>query len=458
MVSWVEQEVADAQMKDQRLKARLGQILSQLSREPERSIPGACKQWGDVLGAYRFFDNPRVESADILSGHQAAALKRMADQQVILVAQDTTFLSLETSHPREGFGTLKQTVRDEHLLHVNVAFTAQRVNLGVIAAQMWQRTGVDTHRRQRATKDKESQRWLDGYDCACKVQDHYPDKWVISIADREGDIREWYELAQQRRAGAGASYIVRAKQERRIEIDDDEHTHLWEWMAAQPVLGCYAIEVAAKGGHKARQAHVQIRACEVTLSGRAGSAMTPVTVHAVFACEHNAPEELAPIRWMLLTDIPADTLDAARAIIEWYRCRWEIEIFFRVIKNACHIESLRLQNATRLENAIAVYLIIAWRLHLLTMLAREQPEVSCDKVLSAQEWQTIYIMHTRKSPPKRPPTLREATRMLASLGGFLGRKGDGEPGTKTIWIGYTNLLAYIKAINQVAELQGSKCV
>ncbi|HTE41764.1 MAG TPA: IS4 family transposase, partial [Steroidobacteraceae bacterium] len=38
-------------------------------------------------------------------------------------------------------------------------------------------------------------------------------------------------------------------------------------------------------------------------------------------------------------------------------------------------------------------------------------------------------------------------------GGFLARKGDGEPGTKTIWIGYTNLLAYIKAINLVTKLK-----
>lgn len=87
------------------------------------------------------------------------------------------------------------------------------------------------------------------------------------------------------------------------------------------------------------------------------------------------------------------------------------------------------------------------------MLAREQPDVPCNEVLSEQEWQTIYIMHKEESPPKKPPTLREITRMLASLGGFLGRKGDGEPGTKTIWIGYTNLLSYFKAINLVAKLK-----
>jgi hypothetical protein len=453
MSDWVTDEMAGARMKDQRLTKRLGLLLSQLSKDPERSVPSACKQWSDVLGAYRFFDNDRVEHADVLSGHKAATLERMAAHQVILVAQDTTFLSLVKSHPKADFGTLTVTDREEHLLHVNVAFTNERVNLGVLSAQFWQRTGVTTHHTQRATKDKESQRWLDGYQSACEVQAQYPDKWVISIADREGDIREWYEIAQDTKESDAASFIVRAKQERRIAIDDDEHGYLWEWMAARPNLGSYDIAVAAKGGKPARSAQVTIRAGEVTLLGQTGRTLKPLTLHAVWASEDAPPAGLSPIRWMLLTNIPITTLDEARAIIEWYRCRWEIEIYFRVIKNACHIEALRLQTANRLYNAVAVYLIIAWRLHMLTMLAREQPNVPCDEVLSEQEWQTIYIMHKEKPPPKKPPNLRDITRMLASLGGFLGRKGDGEPGTKTIWIGYTNLLGYIKAINLVAKLK-----
>jgi hypothetical protein len=440
-------------MKDQRLKARLGQVLSRLSSDPERSIPSACKQWSDVLGAYRFFDNDRVEYADVLSGHKAATVARMAAHQVILVAQDTTFLSLEKPHPKGDFGTLKEIDREEHLLHVNVAFTDSRVNLGVLSAQFWQRTGVTTHRTQRVTKDKESQRWLDGYQSACEVQAQYPDKWVISIADREGDIREWYEIAQETKQSDAASFIVRAKQERRIAIDDDEHGYLWEWMSARPVLGRYHIDVAAKGGKSARRAHINVRAGEVSLSGQLGRTLKPISVHAVWAQEEAPPEGIAPIRWMLLTDIPVSTDDEARAIIEWYRARWEIEIYFRVIKNACHIEALRLQTANRLYNAMAVYLIIAWRLHMLTMLAREQPEAPCNQVLSDEEWQTIYIMQKEKPPPKKPPTLREITRMLAMLGGFLARKGDGEPGTKSIWIGYANLLSYIKAINLVAKLR-----
>jgi len=439
-------------MKDRRLQARLGHVLSQMSKDPERSIPTACKQWTDVLGAYRFFDNDRVEYGDVLSGHTAATLERMAEHQVILISQDTTFLNLATSHPKEDFGTLTRTERDEHLLHVNVAFTDQRVNLGVLSAQFWQRTGVTAHRTQRATQDKESQRWLDGYQSACEVQARYPDKWVISIADREGDIREWYEMAQDANERDAASFIVRAKQERRIAIDEDEQGYLWEWMAARPTLGSYDVGVAAKGGKPARTARVSIRAGEVTLLGQLGRTLKPVTLHAVWAVEEHPPAGIAPLRWMLLTDMAVATLEEARAIVEWYRCRWEIEVYFRVIKNACQIEALRLQTANRLYNAMAVYLIIAWRLHMLTMLAREQPDVPCNRVFSEQEWHTLYLLHTEKRPPKTPPTLRDATRMLAQQGGFLARKGDGEPGTKTIWLGYSHLLGCIKTIHLATKL------
>jgi hypothetical protein len=139
-------------------------------------------------------------------------------------------------------------------------------------------------------------------------------------------------------------------------------------------------------------------------------------------------------------------------------CDCHIEVYFRVIKQACRVEALRLQTPQRIFNAIAVYLIIAWRLHMLTMVARQHPDIPCDHVLSDEEWQTIYIMKQQRPPPKQPPTLRESTRMLAMLGGFLARKGDGEPGTKTIWVGYINLIGYIKAIRQMAALTVKECV
>lgn len=95
----------------------------------------------------------------------------------------------------------------------------------------------------------------------------------------------------------------------------------------------------------------------------------------------------------------------------------------------------QLENAERLKRALASYLIVAWRLLWLTYEARRRPEQPCSEVLETHEWQALYCFHHRTPhPPPRPPTLRQAVHWIARLGGFLGRRADGEPGVKTIWL------------------------
>jgi hypothetical protein len=100
----------------------------------------------------------------------------------------------------------------------------------------------------------------------------------------------------------------------------------------------------------------------------------------------------------------------------------------------------------RLLNAIAIYLIIAWRIHAVTMMGRTYPEVSCEVVFEPREWQTLYTMQFHSPPPPQPPPLRDMVRALAQLGGFLARRGDGEPGIKAIWQGDQRLHDFIYAV------------
>ena len=123
-----------------------------------------------------------------------------------------------------------------------------------------------------------------------------------------------------------------------------------------------------------------------------------------------------------------------------------------MLKQECKVEELRLQTDQRLENAIAVYLIVAWRIHNITMISREHGDESCEIIYEKKEWQTIYMMHQKKKPPKEPPALQEMTGMLAQLGGFLARKHDGQPGAKTLWLGYQKLIHYMDALEIVARV------
>lgn len=448
-MSWVAHEVAGCRLKDQRLQQRLAVIVERLGAKPTASIPAACHSWGETQATYRFLSNERIEAAELLEGHGQATVQRIAAEPVVLIVQDTTFLEYIKDGMGKGVGTLRETMRDEHLLHPSVAFTPARVNLGVLHHRFWQRPEepVGHLRAQRPIEDKESYRWLLGYNVACEVQRRCPQTLVISVADREGDVHEWFLAAAERAEEERAAFVIRAKCNRRIAAQPQD-TYLWEALTEAPALGQTTVEVSAQAGRTARQARLTVRTRVVTFNRgrRRGGHLPPVSVQGVYVKEDSPPPGEEPLEWMLLTNLPVDDFPMAELIIHWYQARWEIELYFRVLKQGCQIEKLRLEAPERLERCIAVYMIIAWRLHHITQVARAYPQGPCTAVFAVKEWQTIYLLQKKKRPPSKPPSLRTMTRMLAQLGGFLARRGDGEPGVETIWRGYMEMMRAVHTL------------
>jgi hypothetical protein len=447
-MSWITHEMQAIEMADKRLTKRLTNILEAFSENAEESIPAACQGWNETKSVYRFFDNPRVTLEDILSGHKSATIERIAQQQMVLLAQDTTFLNFEKEEAA-GVGTLKRTQSDHYLLHPTVAFTPSRDNLGVLGGKLWQRQeeNVAHLRGKKPIEEKESYRWLESYELACQVQQQCPDTLILSVADREGDIHEWFLLAQNKPIEERAELLVRAKCNRRTQKENGEYSYLWDEMAESPVLSKLTIKTPRHGNKPSRIAVLDIKAKEIEFCGRKGKNTDPVYIHAVYAKEKKPPKGEKAIEWMLLTSLPIETAQAAETVIQWYCARWEIEIYFRVLKQGCQVEELRLETDHRLFNCLSIYLIVAWRIHTITMQSREYPDQPCDTLFNEREWKTIYLMAQKKKPPKKPPTLRDASRMLAQLGGFLARKGDGDPGVKNIWRGYRALQNYVDALD-----------
>jgi hypothetical protein len=258
------------------------------------------------------------------------------------------------------------------------------------------------------------------------------------VCDREADIYEMFVLAEAQ----SAHLLVRASTDR--SVADTEISHLWAKVEHQAVVGHLTVQIAKNQNQEARQATVSVRFTEVTLKPPwrpHQQKLPPVTLNAILVREENPADDVdEPIEWLLLTTLSVTNFDDAVQIVTWYCCRWQIEVYHKVIKSGCTVEDCRLETAERLQNYIALMSIIAWRLHWLTYVNRIHPDWPCTTVLTATEWQALYMrIHKTALLPQTPPTVRQAVRWIAQLGGFLGRKREGEPGVTVIWRGWQRL-------------------
>jgi hypothetical protein len=451
MQAWIEAETKGADFGDERLNRRFGLLLDCLSDKPSLSIPAACQGWAETAAAYRFFDNPKTDAAKVLKPHQDATIERIRAHTIVLVAQDTSEIELTRPQERVG-GPLNDESRWGLLIHPLLALTPQRVPLGVVTAKIWSRDpkefakSQEEKRRDRKAKpieDKESVRWLEGYRSACALAAETPATTIIAVSDSEGDI---YECLQAGEEGA-ADYIVRGCQDRALL--DEEQSLLLQTLACRTVLGTIKVRVSKraastgddtkkrKQAREARVAKITIRAARVLLRGpaRPGQKLPAIYVNAILAKERNPPAGEEPIEWLLLTSLPIATFAEATSVLDYYCCRWEIEVYFRTLKSGCKIEELQFERQDRLEVCLALYMIVAWRVLHVLMLGRECPTMRCNAVLSEAEWKSVYVIAREQPAPKQPPTLAVMIPLIAELGGYLGRKGDGPPGPQTMWIG-----------------------
>ena len=450
MQAWIEAETKGADFGDERLNRRFELLLDRLSDKPSVSIPAACHGLAETTAAYRFFDSDRTDAAKVLKPHHDATVERIRAHDVVIVAQDTTEVELVRQQEKVG-GPLNDESRWGLYVHPLLAMTPQRVPLGLVTATIWSRDPEEfaksqaEKRRARKAKpieEKESHRWLAGYRSACVLAIETPATTVVAVSDSEGDI---YECLQAGVDGE-AEYIVRGCQDRALL--EEEHPALLQTLACKTALGKMKVRVskrqASTGDERKRKqpregriARLTIRAAKVLLRApmRPGLKLPDIYVHAILAKEENPPTGEEPIEWLLLTSLPIETFAEATKVLDYYCCRWEIEIYFRVLKSGCKIEELQLERQDRFEVCLALYLIVAWRVLHVLMLGRECPKMSCDAVLSEAEWKSVYVIVTGKAAPATPPMLGVMVKMIAELGGYLNRKHDGPPGPQATWIG-----------------------
>ena len=461
MSIWAYEEVMTSDLGDHRLDVRLATLLDQLGQHPQLSIPAACGGWAETMAAYRFFDNEKTTFETILAPHRDAVIERMKASSVVLLAQDTTEDDENVCLGPKGIGTLKKFEKRSCRLHPTIAFTPSKICLGVVKATYWARD-TPSPRRERKHKgidEKESCRWIESYQDSCALQAQMPDTLVVNLADREGDIYEWFAEYEDHTLEVRAQWIVRAAQNRCLLSGEDDKTKLWDVLEQATILGHADVEVKPRPNHLGRMAHVTLRAASVELKppARVGYRLPELTVNAVLVREETAPQGVDPLEWLLLTSLPIGSFEQVTTIVEWYGVRWCIEVYFHVLKSGCQIKRLHLETEARLLPCLALYMIIAWRVLFTLMLGRACPEMDCEIVFDPQEWRAINVVVKHCPPPSTPPQLGEMIILVASLGGYLGRKHDGPPGPKAIWIGLQRLRDFVIAL-EAQEFIVKRCV
>lgn len=441
---WAEEEFGRC-----RLSERLTQRLMTMARDfwarPMANIPEACESTSKTQAAYRFLANDDVLFETLLQPHFAATEGRIGQLDsgsIILVPQDTTSVNYTALQSIEGLGPIGTTADGAQGLHLHssLAMTVQGVPLGFVDAQCWARDpeqfGKKAQRHALSIEQKESYRWIQSYQAVAAVQQRHPQVTLVSMGDREADIYELF--AEATREPAGPKLLIRAKHDREVQ---DEQARLFEKMHAQPIAGYQIVKLPPQKNRPAREARLAIRFAAVTLCPPQDKPqLPPLAIWTVLAQEENAPKGAEPIEWRLLTTMAVENFEQASEKVAWYTQRWGIEVFHRTLKSGCRIEDRRLGHADRLEACLAIDMVVAWRIYHMVKLGREVPEMPCDVFLEEAEWKTLCVYSSKNPvPPAQPPTIREAIRMIAKLGGFLGRKSDGEPGTQTLWRGLERL-------------------
>ena len=453
VLAWVEEEMTGLTLGDARLVTRQQRLLSALFLQASQSIPAACQGAAEIKGAYRWLEHDKVTPGQILAPHVRATRQRVAQHPVVLTVQDTSELDFTGKQVAAELGPLTGKHCRGLFVHPTLAVTPEKVCLGVVAVELRiRREGTVPDQHTRPIAEKESVRWLTGYQTACALAAATPATQIINVTDREGDIFELFAEAKRTDAGRRADFVIRAAQNRRVTVEEADGvtlTKLWDAAAAAPVLGEVSYQLAGTVGRKARDLTQTVQAVTVTVQPPRRPAETEplasVTLHAVLVRERAPPVGEQPVEWLLLTSLPVDTVEAALRVVRYYLCRWQVELYFKVLKSGCRVEKLYLTTRDRLKKVLALYLIIAWRVLYLAQLGRACPELPCTALFTTAEWQAVYMVATKQPPPATPPTLDALVRMIAGFGSFVGRAGDGPPGITSLWIGLQRAMDYARA-------------
>ena len=446
---WAQLNFGECELGDKRRTDRLVRVAEEIANNPSASLPNQIEKWGDLKAAYRLFDRDEV-TFEAIAGPHWELTKQLAKGRTLVIA-DTTEIDFGRFREIEGVGPTGNGTGQGFLLHNALMVNAESEEIIGLAGQTIhyrKRKKKSTKRPTAPNRLKKKQRESEVWG---KVIDQIgpPEQGTsyVHIFDRGGDNFEVYcHLLQQR-----SDWVIRASQmNRRVLVgDSEESVTLKAHLSQLKPLGSYTLSLRARPGQSAREAELEVRIGQINIPRPRHVSpwvqelkQVPISVNVIEVVEVKAPKGVTPIRWVLFSSLPVATLDDAWVAIRYYELRWLVEEYHKALKTGCATESRQLKTADRLEAFVGLTSVVAVRLLKLKSLARTNPEVPAQRMVPGV-WLKMLKLARKNLNRVHDLTVGQFYREVAKLGGFLGRKSDGEPGWITIWRGWEKLNMYV---------------
>jgi hypothetical protein len=409
---WIEEELDGLDLGHVTLDRRFLQMLQGRWDHPESSFYTSFGGKTGGKAAYTFLANPRAELqfSNLLAPHFQNTRRRMAAESVVLLAQDTTALSYNSLEHTTGLGPIGDERHPGQglLLHSLQAFRLDGIPLGAASAHLWARDELsDTARRNEQSIDqKESVRWVNAFQIAAQIARQMPQTVLLTCGDRESDIIDMYDRSTV--APSNLYYLARAQHDRVLESGEK----LWDHLAAQPAAGTMSVQIPRNKNRPARTATLELRWTKIQIKPpRVGckNSWGTLELWALQAKENQPPKGAEAIEWTLLTNWKIDSLKTARRLVRWYGVRWGIECWHQVLKDACKVETRQMKSAEALSRALALDMMVAWRVLLLCRLGKEHPNLPASVLYSPEE---LAILEVFKKKILERPCSSSASQML----------------------------------------------
>jgi Transposase DNA-binding len=447
---WAKKTFGSSQLNDIRRTGQAVKAAKRMAENPSATLPAQMQTWKETMALYRLLKEDDVTFEALMQPHWQQTREQALSSPVVLMVQDTTDIDLSHRRKISGVGQIGNERGRGFFVHTVLAMRPQtREVLGCMAQEPFVRIPAPDgeQRYQRRKRDeRETDVWMRQVQAIGTPES--ASMWV-HVGDRGADMFPFFQACRSTQT----HLLVRAAQNRRVEVCEDEISYSLTQARSWPSQASRPFEVPARHGRQARSTQLQLACGQMTLlpprhEPRAGK--DPLTVWVIRVWEEQAPEGEEPLEWILVTSVPTMTLEQAWERVEWYRHRWLVEDYHQCLQSGCRIEERQLQSVDGLMRLLGLLSPLAVRLLQVRACAREDPERLASEVI---EPLMLAVLAQRTGGSPLTMTVGTFWTEVARLGGYLARSHDGPPGWRTIWKGWLFLQTLLEGAHLALHLR-----